>query len=208
MSADKDTLLSLSESSMAVPEDTQVQVDGGTQSTKPVAMSSSTESDSANSTTLKQVYGMLCWLLVDGNAKVWHESPALACQRAVDQCPHLKGAHVEQLRLKMEDIARRREQILEEYGQAENVPRETRVFGGGPLFLIVDYAMSGHLTQVPADEIQALLRIHGVGKCENSSGLVRNARSRTRTSPCSPDNRRLSPEHAFMQRARQLTQAE
>ncbi|KAJ1779139.1 hypothetical protein LPJ62_006318 [Coemansia sp. RSA 2167] len=193
---------------MAVPEDTRVQVDGDTQSTKPVATSLSAESESTNSTTLKQVYGMLCWLLINGNAKVWHESPVLACQQAVDQCTHLEGAHVEQLRLKMEDIARRREQILEEHGRAENVPRETRVFGGGPLFLIVDYAMSGHLTQVPADEIQALLRIHGVGKCENGSGPVRNARSHARTSPCSPDNRRQSPEHAFIQRARQLTQAE
>ncbi|KAJ2391809.1 hypothetical protein H4S02_001132 [Coemansia sp. RSA 2611] len=169
---------------------------------------STAETVAENSTTLKQVYGMLCWLLIDGNCGWWRAAPLEASRQAIQQCPHLTGADAQQLEAKMAGIARRREQLIQEYGTAEAVPRETRVFAGGPLFVIVDYALAGRTTQVPADEIYALLQIHGVGKCadkaSSAGGPIRHTPQRK--SPTS--QRRLSPEHPLMQRARKLTPAE
>ncbi|KAJ2356710.1 hypothetical protein GGF43_001903 [Coemansia sp. RSA 2618] len=209
MDSDKEAGVPLTDVNTVVPEDNPTETAINTQSTKPVsALSSSNET---NSTTPKQLYGMLCWLVINGNSQKWRESPAQACQTAIEQCPHLEGAQAEHLKQKMDDIARRREQLIAEYGKPENVPRETRVFDGGPLFVIVDHAISGRVTQVPADEIQALLRIHGMGKCGNSSsstGPVRRAHSSPRVAQYSTENRRCASEHPLAQRARQLTQAE
>ncbi|KAJ2848258.1 hypothetical protein IWW36_003411 [Coemansia brasiliensis] len=166
--------------------------------------------DDKGPTTLKQIYGMLCWLLIDGNAQKWANAPLEACQTATQQCPHLANADAQQLLLKMQGIACKREEILQTFKQAENVPKDTRVFAGGPLFAIVDYALSGKTAQVPADEIYSLLQIHGVGK--SNSGPIRNTPSALRKSPYSPpttaEQCRLSPEHPLMQRARRLTRAE
>ncbi|KAJ2710297.1 hypothetical protein H4R19_003813, partial [Coemansia spiralis] len=91
---------------------------------------------------LKQVYGMLCWLLVGGNTEAWRNDPQQACRTAIEQCPHLAGADAGQLKETMDRIGVERQRILDAHdGQADRVPRGVRLFGGGgPLFVIVDNA--------------------------------------------------------------------
>ncbi|KAI9474340.1 hypothetical protein BX667DRAFT_366285 [Coemansia mojavensis] len=167
--------------------------------------------ESKGTATLKQIYGMLCWLLIDGNAQKWTAAPQEACQAATQQCPHLADADAHQLYLKMQDIASKRDELLQQHATADKVPKDTRVFAGGPLFAIVDYAFSGKTAQVPADEIYSLLQVHGVGKSSRSP--IRAASSSLRPSPYPPSaaaeqHRRLSPEQLLKERARKLTPAE
>ncbi|KAJ2657636.1 hypothetical protein IWW48_004442 [Coemansia sp. RSA 1200] len=94
--------------------------------------------------TLKQIYGMLCWIRAyPDNYRLWHKSQKQACQRAIEECPHLKDASVEALAAKFDELEELRRRLIEEHdGMAINVPRDTRLFEGGPLFAIVDHTLS------------------------------------------------------------------
>ncbi|KAJ2521369.1 hypothetical protein H4217_001427, partial [Coemansia sp. RSA 1939] len=94
--------------------------------------------------TLKQIYGVLCWIRAyPENYRQWHRDQEQACQRAIEECPHLKDASAEALAAKFAELEELRRQLIEEHdGMAINVPRDTRLFEGGPLFAIVDHTLS------------------------------------------------------------------
>ncbi|KAJ2394206.1 hypothetical protein GGF41_008967, partial [Coemansia sp. RSA 2531] len=56
-----------------------------------------TSSEAPSAMSLKQIYGMLCWLQVGDNSKKWQEQPLEACKQAVGECPHLVDADAETL---------------------------------------------------------------------------------------------------------------
>ncbi|KAJ2743594.1 hypothetical protein GGI20_003630 [Coemansia sp. BCRC 34301] len=108
--------------------------------------------------SLKQIYGMLCWLQVGSNSKRWQEEPLAACVQAVSECPHLATTDASQLCAQMESINRQSKMILADHGgDSKSVPQDTRIFPGGPLFSIVDYALSGHCLG------SSLVEAHGAG---------------------------------------------
>ncbi|KAJ2156025.1 hypothetical protein GGF46_005457 [Coemansia sp. RSA 552] len=160
-----------------------------------------------STTTLRQVYGMLCWLLADsGHKQIWRQDPGQACRLATQQCPHLQGASVTCLLSQMNSICHRRTQILEEHeGSAAEVPRETRVFPGGPLFVIVDYAMTEE-DRPQCAAVMALLRMNATGhpppqQQDQGCGPVRHRPA---------DKARGTPygRKALEERVRRLTPAE
>ncbi|KAJ2448751.1 hypothetical protein GGF42_004996 [Coemansia sp. RSA 2424] len=176
----------------------------------PAAADSSTSSNSEakpkpTPMSLKQIYGMLCWLQVGDNSKRWQEEPLEACKQAVSECPHLVDTDAEQLCAQMDSVNEQRKQKIAEFGDAASVPQEARVFPGGPLFAIVDYALSGHCAS-------ALVEAHGTGRpadavAESSaSGPIRNSQQQhhqsKRPGPYS------SASSSVMERARRLTPAE
>ncbi|KAJ2808764.1 hypothetical protein H4R20_000655 [Coemansia guatemalensis] len=127
--------------------------------------------EESSETTPKQVYGMLCWLLMDDNVKQWRQDPLAACKKAVGECPHLEKANPQRIRDKIEFVDERREQILEQHGgKAECVPRETRVCPNGPLFVIVNHVLSGNMTEKARCAIAALIRVHAFGDSGTPSG--------------------------------------
>ncbi|KAJ2869206.1 hypothetical protein GGI22_000397 [Coemansia erecta] len=101
--------------------------------------------------TLKQIYGMLCWLRAHPtNSKIWSENRKCACKKAIAECPHLNGIDAETLGAKFAELEDRRREIIEQHnGSAEEVPRDTRLFEGGPLFSILDHALSGEQQRQP-----------------------------------------------------------
>ncbi|KAJ2539787.1 hypothetical protein EV175_006303, partial [Coemansia sp. RSA 1933] len=101
--------------------------------------------------TLKQIYGMLCWLRAHpNNSRLWSDSRKCACKQAIVECPHLKDIDAETLETKFAELEDRRRELIEQYeGSADNVPRDTRLFEGGPLFSIVDHALSGEQQRQP-----------------------------------------------------------
>ncbi|KAJ2076878.1 hypothetical protein H4R24_005455 [Coemansia sp. RSA 988] len=120
--------------------------------------------DVSTDITPKQVYGMLCWLLMDDNVKQWRQEPLAACTRATLECPHLDQANPQRLQDRMKLADERRQQILEQHGgKSECVPRETRVCPKGPLFVIVDHVLSGNMTEKSKCAIGALIRVHAFG---------------------------------------------
>ncbi|KAJ2775085.1 hypothetical protein IWQ57_000545 [Coemansia nantahalensis] len=154
--------------------------------------------------TLKQVYGMLCWLLVDDNSKAWRKDHREACRTAIAQCPHLAGADAAQLQATMDRIGVERQRILDAHGgQADAVPRDTRLFDGGPLFVIVDNALAGRAAQMPPADLGAALRVHAMGPepAHAAGGAVRRPDDSRRTA-------RGSPYAALAERARRLTPEE
>ncbi|PIA13510.1 hypothetical protein COEREDRAFT_83434 [Coemansia reversa NRRL 1564] len=121
-------------------------------------------------TTLKQVYGMLCWLLMDDNVKQWRQNPLAACVQAIKDCPHLENADAERLRNNIKQVDERRQQILKQHGgKAECVPRETRLCSNGPLFVIVDHVLSGNMSDKSRCAIAALIRVHALGDTATST---------------------------------------
>ncbi|KAJ2839391.1 hypothetical protein FBU31_000707 [Coemansia sp. 'formosensis'] len=152
--------------------------------------------------SLKQIYGMLCWLQVGDNSKKWKEQPLKACKQAVGECPHLVDADAEELSAQMDDINEQRLQKIAEFGDATNVPQDTRVFPGGPLFTIVDYALSGHCAS-------GLVEAHGTGRSASDhsgdafAGPIRNSRQQSIPRPEPYMN-----ASSLISRARRLSPAE
>ncbi|KAJ1801501.1 hypothetical protein LPJ59_000221 [Coemansia sp. RSA 2399] len=101
--------------------------------------------------TLKQIYGMLCWLRAHPtNSKLWSDDRKCACKKAIAECPHLKDIDADTLDAKFAELEdRRRELIAQHGGSADKVPRDTRLFEGGPLFSILDHALSGEQQRQP-----------------------------------------------------------
>ncbi|KAJ1663132.1 hypothetical protein EV178_005255 [Coemansia sp. RSA 1646] len=105
--------------------------------------------------TLKQIYGMLCWLRAHpNNSKLWSEDRKRACERAIAECPHLKDADAMTLESKFAELEERRCEIIDQFdGTADKVPRDTRLFEGGPLFSIVDHALAGEQQRQPENSL-------------------------------------------------------
>ncbi|KAJ2014787.1 hypothetical protein GGI06_003468 [Coemansia sp. S85] len=150
----------------------------------------SANSDATTSMSLKQIYGMLCWLQVGDNSKKWQEQPLAACKQAVSECPHLVDADAEQLSAQMDAVNDQRKQKIAEFGDAASVPQDARVFPGGPLFAIVNYALSGHCAS-------ALVEAHGTG-----------GRTPRQQSPQQARQRPYPSASALADRARRLTPSE
>ncbi|KAJ2861962.1 hypothetical protein GGH94_004575 [Coemansia aciculifera] len=171
------------------------------------------EQAAVTSLSLKQIYGMLCWLQVGDNSKKWQEQPLEACRQAVGECPHLVDADAEKLSAQMDEINEQRKKKIAEFGDASSVPQDARVFPGGPLFAIVDYALSGHCAS-------ALIEAHGTGRptkdtANNSTGgPIRNSRQHSQQQQQQQQQRstqRLEPYPtglSLVERARRLSPAE
>ncbi|KAJ1900928.1 hypothetical protein LPJ66_001136 [Kickxella alabastrina] len=98
--------------------------------------------------TLKELYGMLCWLQISDNRRLWQSRPLDACTQATRECQHLLDANPRALTATLDELNMARLQILEDHqGVAENVPQDLRLFPGGPLFVIFNHAVAGQ----PAD---------------------------------------------------------
>ncbi|KAJ2488349.1 hypothetical protein IWW37_004892 [Coemansia sp. RSA 2050] len=138
--------------------------------------------------SLKQIYGMLCWLQVGDNSKIWQEQPLAACKQAVSECPHLVDADAEKLSAQMDVVNEQRKQKIAEFGDAGSVPQDTRVFPGGPLFAIVNYALSGHCAS-------ALIEAHGAGGRDSRQQSSQQSVSKPHpaTSSLADRARRLTP---------------
>ncbi|KAJ2059039.1 hypothetical protein GGI17_004679 [Coemansia sp. S146] len=156
--------------------------------------------------SLKQIYGMLCWLQVGDNSKKWQEQPLEACRQAVGECPHLVDADAEKLSAQMDEINEQRKKKIAEFGDASSVPQDGRVFPGGPLFAIVDYALSGHCAS-------ALIEAHGTGRPtkdtadSSTGGPIRSSRQQSQQQ----STQRLEPYPtglSLVERARRLSSAE
>ncbi|KAJ1924338.1 hypothetical protein LPJ71_000553 [Coemansia sp. S17] len=160
-----------------------------------------TSSEAPSAMSLKQIYGMLCWLQVGDNSKKWQEQPLEACKQAVGECPHLVDADAETLSAQMDAIDEQRKQKIAEFGDASSVPQDARVFPGGPLFAIVDYALSGHCAS-------ALVEAHGTGRpSKGTGGPIRNSRQQSHQQP----TQRPEPyptAASLVERARRLSPAE
>ncbi|KAJ1989315.1 hypothetical protein GGI25_006147 [Coemansia spiralis] len=141
--------------------------------------------------TLKQVYGMLCWLQTDPqNGQQWRSQRLQACVRAIHECRHLTGASAPGLLKKMEEIEKKVCDMADQYGGAENVPQDTRLFDNGPLFVIVNHAMSGENT---ADQPRTG---HGL----RATGAARRPREPHRMDLLVERARRLSKEEICQMR--------
>ncbi|KAJ1804302.1 hypothetical protein LPJ75_005620, partial [Coemansia sp. RSA 2598] len=92
--------------------------------------------------TLKQLYGMLCWLQVGDNRKRWMERPLDACVQATSECPHLINADPRKLTAKLDALNMARLRMIDSYGGAGSVPQDVRMFEGGPLFVLFHHAVS------------------------------------------------------------------
>ncbi|KAJ1641845.1 hypothetical protein LPJ64_006241 [Coemansia asiatica] len=104
--------------------------------------------------TLKQLYGMLCWLKVGDNRSRWVEKPLDACMEATVECPHLINADPRKLTAKLDALNMARLQIIKQYGGAQNVPQDVRMFEGGPLFVLFHHAVSAPQTaESPSDAL-------------------------------------------------------
>ncbi|KAI8319166.1 hypothetical protein GQ54DRAFT_299558 [Martensiomyces pterosporus] len=141
----------------------------------PADGSVSTEKSDASSVTLKQIYGIFCWLQMAQNNKQWQEQPMEACKRAVNECPHLMGANARLVKEKLDEIDIYRQEVVAKYGGVHNVPQDTRVIPGGPLFVIADFILSG----------QAARQLESTGACNpqivaNATGSVA---AKTRSPP-------------------------
>ncbi|KAJ2719229.1 hypothetical protein GGI07_005338 [Coemansia sp. Benny D115] len=110
--------------------------------------------------TLKQLYGMLCWLQVKGNRGFWLERPLDACRRATAECQHLIDADAVGLAATMDELNVARLQMIAEHGGAERVPQDTRMFAGGPLFVLFNHAVVGGSE---ADEANAQVVANATG---------------------------------------------
>ncbi|KAJ1900208.1 hypothetical protein LPJ66_001614 [Kickxella alabastrina] len=98
--------------------------------------------------TLKELYGMLCWLQISDNRRLWQSRPLDACTQATRECQHLLDANPRALTVTLDELNMTRLQILENHQDvAENVPQDLRLFPGGPLFVIFNHAVAGQ----PAD---------------------------------------------------------
>ncbi|KAI9504367.1 hypothetical protein BX070DRAFT_252068 [Coemansia spiralis] len=141
--------------------------------------------------TLKQVYGMLCWLQTDlRNSQLWRSQRLQACEHAIRECPHLSGVSVSSLSAKMEEIEQKVRGMADQYGGADKVPQNTRLFTDGPLFVIVNHAMSGKNT-VDQPHID-----HG----SRATGAVRHPREQRRVNPLVERARRLTKEEVRQMR--------
>ncbi|KAJ1882974.1 hypothetical protein H4R99_001204 [Coemansia sp. RSA 1722] len=118
--------------------------------------------------TLKQLYGMLCWLQVGNNRRRWLEKPLDACIMAATECPHLINANPNKLTAKLDELNMARLQIIEKYGGAHKVPQDIRMFEGGPLFVIFQHA----LTEAPEGSHDAQTRSQLMA---NATGLKQAA---------------------------------
>ncbi|KAJ1719557.1 hypothetical protein LPJ53_005698 [Coemansia erecta] len=206
-----------------------------TETTEPAADSadSADPSDGSKTITLKQLYGMLCWLQVGDNRSLWLADPLGGCQRAITCCPHLAEASAEMLNAVMGELNTRRLRIVERHGSADDVPKDERMFEGGPLFVIFNHAVAGRLAEVgaalranatgagqaqaqsqpQAQRQQSPVRsgIRGLMDSPAFGGPVGSSSSSSPAAAGGPARHRrtmLPAEHPFMQRARRLTPAE
>ncbi|KAJ1840910.1 hypothetical protein LPJ73_006289, partial [Coemansia sp. RSA 2703] len=210
------------------------QVDAADEETPPAPAESATAEEEPGSgvsktITLKQLYGMLCWLQVGDNRSLWLADSLDGCRRAITRCPHLGQASAEMLDSVMNELNSRRLQMIERYGSAEDVPKDTRMFEGGPLFVIFNHAVAGRLvevgsallanaTGVPQDQQQQQQpqnhqqkQYSGIRSLMNSpafGGPVSPAAAAGAGGPTRHRRTMLPAEHPFMQRARRLTPAE
>ncbi|KAJ1934187.1 hypothetical protein GGF37_006461, partial [Kickxella alabastrina] len=75
--------------------------------------------------TLKELYGMLCWLQISDNRRLWQSRPLDACTQATRECQHLLDANPRALTVTLDELNMTRLQILEDHqGVAENVPQD------------------------------------------------------------------------------------
>ncbi|KAJ2473053.1 hypothetical protein GGI02_001155 [Coemansia sp. RSA 2322] len=164
--------------------------------------------------SLKQIYGMLCWLQVGDNSKRWKEQPLEACKQAVTECPHLADTAASQLCQQMDMINSQREKIIAEHRKKDgsgdiasgSVGEGVRVYPGGPLFAIVDYALSGHCAASSSDVVKmqgtgGLLSNQQNAMSNGGVGPVRQPRQHSRFDP-------LLGSGDLVERARRLTPAE
>ncbi|KAJ2751347.1 hypothetical protein GGI19_004535 [Coemansia pectinata] len=204
------------DSTSASPTPAEEQVASPPPSPPPVESSTTANSEEAAATSLslKQIYGMLCWLQVGNNSKKWQEQPLEACKQAVGECPHLVDADAEKLSAQMDEINEQRKKKIAEFGDASSVPQDARVFPGGPLFAIVDYALSGHCAS-------ALIEAHGTGRptkdtvSNSTGGPIRNSRQQSQQQQQQQQQQRstqrLEPYPtglSLVERARRLSPAE
>ncbi|KAJ2896725.1 hypothetical protein GGI21_000387 [Coemansia aciculifera] len=154
--------------------------------------------------SLKQIYGMLCWLQVGDNSKRWQDEPLEACKQAVCECPHLVDTDAEQLCAQMETVNEQRKEKIAEFGDAESVPQDARVFPSGPLFSIVNYALSGHCAS------SALIEAHGTGRSPTNEETVDSSAGGPIRNSQQPQQRPgpYSTTSSMKERARRLTPAE
>lgn len=105
-----------------------------------------------NRITVQHIYGMLFWLQSSkAHYELWKQQPLVACQQAIGECQHLTSLQQDDangLMEAFEDIDRKRIQFLSGHNNdTASIPQDARLYPEGPLFVLVQHALTGQQSQ-------------------------------------------------------------